>query len=84
MFDIFLRSQLGGRASRLMFDIFLRSQLGGRASRLKYHIKHFNLHDVGLLTLSRPLRPGVHDDFHSIGIDPIVAISFMTASLAYW
>ncbi|AES66211.1 hypothetical protein MTR_2g064200 [Medicago truncatula] len=36
----------------------------------KVPIKHFDLLDVRLLTLPRPLRADVHGDFHSIGTDP--------------
>jgi len=59
------------------------SPIGGRSSWLKYHIKHFDLLDVALLTLSRPLRADVHVSFHFIGTDPMVALSFMEASITY-
>ncbi|AES87294.1 hypothetical protein MTR_4g023860 [Medicago truncatula] len=51
--------------------------MGGRTSWLKYRIKHFDILDVGLLTLPRPLRADVHDGFHSVGIDPMIALSFL-------
>ncbi|MCI63926.1 ABC transporter D family member, partial [Trifolium medium] len=60
------------------------SPIGGRASWLKYYIENFDILDVGLLlTLSRPLRVNVHGGFHSIDTDPVVALSFSTASLTY-
>lgn len=37
-----------------------------------------------LLTLSHPLRTDVHGSFHSLDIDPMVAITFLAASLTYW
>jgi len=33
--------------------------------------------------LPRPLRADVHGGFHSIGTDPMVALSFLAASLTY-
>jgi hypothetical protein len=52
------------------------SPIGGRTSGLKYHIEHFDTINVGLLTLPHPLRADVHGGFHSIGTDPVVALSF--------
>jgi hypothetical protein len=52
------------------------SPISGRATWLKYHIEHFGILDVRLLTLTRPLRADVHGGFHSIRIDPMVALSF--------
>ncbi|MCI00542.1 ABC transporter D family member, partial [Trifolium medium] len=59
------------------------SPIDWRASWLKYHIKHFDILDVGLLTLPRPLRADVHGGFYSIGTDQMVALSFSAASLTY-
>ena len=57
--------------------------LDGRTSWFKYHIKHFNLFDVGFLTLSHPLIADIHGGFHSIDTDPMVALSFFATSLTY-
>jgi len=43
----------------------------------KYYIKHFYVFDVGLVTLQRPLKINVHDDFHFNDIDPNVTLSFL-------
>jgi hypothetical protein len=59
------------------------SLIGGRATWLKYHIEHFGILDMRLLILPRPLRADVHGSFHSIGTDPMVALSFSAASLTY-
>lgn len=45
--------------------------------------EHFYLLNVGLLTLSHPLRADVYGSFHSIGIDLVVALSSLAASLIY-
>lgn len=47
-----------------------------------YHIEHFYLLNMGLLTLSRPISVNFHGSFHSIGTDPMVVLSFSATSLA--
>jgi hypothetical protein len=37
------------------------------------HIEHFDIFDAELLTLPRPSRVDVHDNFHSNGNDQMVA-----------
>ncbi|MCI01929.1 ABC transporter D family member, partial [Trifolium medium] len=59
------------------------SPIGGKASWLKYHIEHFDILDVGLLTLPHPLRADIQGGIHSIGTDPMVALTFSEASLTY-
>jgi len=48
-----------------------------------YGLSNLYLPDMGLLTLSRPLRADVHGGFHSIGTDSMVALSLLVASLTY-
>jgi hypothetical protein len=56
------------------------SPLGGRALWLKFYTEHFYLLNMRLLIL-HSLRVDVHGDFHSIGTDPVVALSSLEASL---
>jgi hypothetical protein len=59
------------------------SPIAERVSLLKYHIEHFDILDVELLTLPRPLRADVYGDFHSFGTGLIVAFSFSEILLTY-
>jgi hypothetical protein len=55
----------------------------GWQSKTMYHIEHFEILNMRLLTLSRLLKVDVHIDFHSICTDSVVVILFSTTPLTY-
>jgi hypothetical protein len=47
------------------------------------HIEYFDILDMKHLILPRLLRVDAHRDFHFIGTDPMVVLSFLENSLVY-
>jgi hypothetical protein len=65
-----VRSPTSGILKCLMWYLSTRGESA-------HHIEHFKIYDVELLTLSHPLRADVHNGFHSIDIDLIVALTYL-------
>lgn len=49
-----------------------------------YHLEHFYLLNMRLLTLPRPLMVDAHGGFRSTGTDPMIAVFFFEGASTYW